>query len=245
MKILTLNTWQERGPWKERWEITLQGLEKFQPEIACFQELFNPDWAREVQKRARFPTLLFPKEICGLAVFSHYSARSWGAVELPQSSLEEYSRFVLWAELVAGKSSIFLFNTHLSWQLEDGATREKQVEAILRIMNEEVRGQEVILTGDLNAPPDSPEIRQLIREGKFRDLFVEKHPGEAGFSWNHRNPYVAGAEHKLPDRRIDFILTKGEGPLLKDLHSCDLVFAEPASQGVWASDHFGVLAEFQ
>ena len=41
MKILTLNTWQERGPWRERWEVTFKGFEIFRPDLAAFQEVFE------------------------------------------------------------------------------------------------------------------------------------------------------------------------------------------------------------
>jgi endonuclease/exonuclease/phosphatase family metal-dependent hydrolase len=246
MKILTLNTWQELGPtWRERWEVTLEGLRRWQPDILAFQELLNCDWAKEVRKLAGLRTLVFPDENGGLVLYSKFDVASWGITELSQSPLEEYLRYCLWAELKVRGERLVIFNTHLSWMLEDGATRRKQVEEVLQLIQEKNPLGESILMGDLNAPPDSPEIQQLIREGKFRDLFYEKHPNEKAFSWDNRNPYAGGAHHKMPDRRIDYLLVRGSGPLLKHPVSCDLVFTAPNAQGVWASDHFGVLAEFQ
>ena len=49
MKILTLNTWQERGPWQLRWKVISQGIAEYQPDLIGFQEVFNPDWAQEVK----------------------------------------------------------------------------------------------------------------------------------------------------------------------------------------------------
>lgn len=245
MKILTLNTWQERGAWKERWEVVLQGLARLRPEIACFQELFNPEWAKEVQMRSGYPTLLFPQEASGLVVYTKYPVVSWGIVQLQRSPLEEYSRYLLWAELWASMSRFFVFNTHLSWKPEDGATRQKQVEEVSQGMEEKARGEESLLVGDLNAVPQSPEIRWLIHEGHLHDVFTEKHQDAAGFTWDNRNPYVAGAEHPLPDRRIDYLLARHRGPVLKNLISASVVFTQPNPGGIWASDHFGVLAEFK
>lgn len=245
MKILTLNTWQERGPWRERWEITLEGLDKIQPDIIAFQELFNPSWSEEVQRRTGFKTLLFPQEYCGLVLYTRHSVISWGVVTLSQSPLEEYLRYALWAELRVGGKKLFVFNTHLSWKLEDQDTRRRQTEEVLQLVKEKSQNEESVLMGDLNAPPDSPEISWFIKEGKFRDLFEEKHPHETVFSWDNQNPYVANAAHKLPDRRIDYILTRGSAVLLKDLVSCDLIFTKPDAKGIWASDHFGVLAEIK
>jgi len=136
-------------------------------------------------------------------------------------------------------------NTHFSWMLEDGATRTKQAEEILQLMEEKAPPIDTILMGDLNASRHSPEISGLIKKGGFRDLFLEKHPEDSSmFTWDNRNPYVAGAEHQLPDRRIDFILARGPAPLLKNLNSCEIVFTQPNREGIRASDHFGVLAEF-
>ena len=245
MKILTLNTWQERGPWEERWEITLEGIQEFQPDLVAFQELFNHDWAGEIQKRTAFKTLIFPQEYCGLVLYSHFAVKSWGIIRLSQSPLEEYFRYSLWAELQREGASLFIFNTHLSWKLEDGATRQRQVEEILHLIQEKAGEKESVLVGDLNAPPHSPEIQGLIRKGQFCDCFAKLHPQESGFSWNNRNPYAAGAGHDLPDRRIDYILALGAGRHLRNLVSCDLIFTEPNAQGVWASDHAGLLAEFR
>lgn len=245
VKILTLNTWQERGPWPQRWEVIFEGIGRFHPDLAAFQELFNGSWAREVQKRSGYPTLLFPEEPCGLVLYTHFAVKSWGVVTLEKSPLEDYLRYALWAELEVEGKKLFVFNTHLSWLLEDTASRKRQGEGLLQLVLEKASCEESLLIGDLNSTRHSPEIEGLMEGGKFRDLFFEKNPGEAGLTWDHRNPYVRGAEHPLPDRRIDFILTRGPGLLLKNLVSCGLVFTEPNEKGIWASDHFGVLAEFK
>jgi len=244
VKILTLNTWQERGPWQDRWEIILKGISSFQPDIVAFQELFNRFWALEVKKRIEFPAFIFPEEHAGLAVYSRYPVLSWGAVTLAPSPLEDYARYVLWVEIKKNDKRFFFFNTHLSWQLEDEASRRKQLEEILRLIHEKAPYSELILVGDLNAPPDSSEIQWFIREGGFRDLFSEVHPGELGHTWDNRNYYVATCNHKMPNRRIDQVLVRQSGSIFGKLSSCRIVYAEPNENQVWASDHFGVLAEF-
>ena len=245
MKILTLNTWQERGPWRERWEVTFEGLSRFRPDLVSFQELFNPEWAREVQRRAGYAQMHFSREVSGLVIYTRYPVLSTGILQLTPSSLEEYGRYALWAELEAQGGRLFVFNTHLSWQREDGPTRERQAEDLLDLAGKKAGHGEILLMGDLNASPDSPEIKFLTAQDRFHDLFSEKHPEDKGLTWDNRNPYAASSEHKMPDRRIDYILARGEGPLLKDLISCDIVLNQPSAQGVWASDHYGILAEFK
>ncbi len=245
MKVLTLNTWQDRGPWKERWEITLDGIRRFRPNLVGFQELFNESWAKEVQKRSGFKSVLYQDDKCGNALYANDTVKNWGTITLVKSPLEDYGRYVIWSELEVQGNKLFVFSTHLSWMLEDGATRRKQVEEILELIEKKNPKGESILMGDLNSPPDSAEIKYLIQKGNFRDLFDETHPGDPRITWDNRNPYVADAAHQLPDRRIDYILARGKGPLLKNLISCDLVFTKANSAGVWASDHYGVMAEFK
>ena len=63
----------------------------------------------------------------------------------------------------------------------------------------------------------------------------------AGFTWDNRNPY-AGMMFE-PDRRLDYILVgladlNGRGWIERVALACD----EPVD-GVWASDHLGVVAD--
>lgn len=245
MKILTLNTWQERGPWQARWDVTLAELTALLPDFVCFQELFNREWALELQKRACFNTLLFPKGPSGLVIYSRWPAKSWGEVELPKSPLEEYRRYALWSEFERGGAEFFLVNTHLSWKSEDSQSRLKQADALLNLLKKKAGGKEVVIAGDLNATPPSPEIRRLTWDGKCIDIFHRLHQLEEKFTWDNRNPYAAGSEHKMPDRRVDFILTQNAGRLFGNPVFCDLVFTKPGENGVFASDHFGMLAEFK
>lgn len=245
MKILTLNTWQECGDWQKRWEVILSGLDQFKPDIVGFQELFNGSRAGEIKKRAQFPHCLFKDEKCGQVLYSRFPVKEWGVEPLTRSPLEEYGRSLLWAGLEVKKEKLFVFNTHFSWMPEDGATRTKQAEEVLEWILRLAPQGESVLMGDLNAPCHSPEIGTFIRRGEFHDLYFEKHPHDSGFTWDNRNPYVAQSEHKLPDRRIDFILTHKPVRFLKDLASCEIVFTKSNVKGFRASDHYGVLAEFK
>jgi len=246
VKILTLNTWQERGFWDKRWEVIFDGLKGFSPEIAVFQELFSPSWAREVQQRAGFKNLVLSKEPCGLAIYTNYPVLASGELLLFQSPAESYPRGVIWAKVDAKKHPLFVFCTHLSWKEEDAESRRKQLREILALIRQETPSGELLIAGDFNAAPISPEMDSFVKQGPFRDLYREKHPSEEGFTWdNKRNYYVAQSIHKLPDRRIDCVFACGKGPVLAKLASCDLIFEEPRADGVLASDHFGVLAKFK
>jgi endonuclease/exonuclease/phosphatase family metal-dependent hydrolase len=76
--------------------------------------------------------------------------------------------------------------------------------------------------------------------------FREADPGEEGHTFTAANPLVTAEnwdwELEL-GRRIDYVMVRcsDHGPTL-DIRACQRIFDEPAD-GVWGSDHFGVVAD--
>ena len=73
---------------------------------------------------------------------------------------------------------------------------------------------------------------------------VSRHPLEQGHTFTPTNPLVRAGQMPLErGRRIDHIMVRSgpHGPLL-DVAACRLLFDAPV-HGVWASDHFAVLAD--
>jgi endonuclease/exonuclease/phosphatase family metal-dependent hydrolase len=111
----------------------------------------------------------------------------------------------------------------------------------------------VVLLGDLNAGPDAASLRFLTgRQSlagtsvRYEDAWEAVHADEPGHTFSPRNPLVRAGQMPLErGRRIDHIMIRSgpSGPLL-DVAECDLVLDQPVD-GVWASDHFGVLAELR
>jgi hypothetical protein len=69
-------------------------------------------------------------------------------------------------------------------------------------------------------------------------------PMDPGHTFTPRNPLVTGGEWPLElGRRIDYAMVRcGDyGPTL-DVRACKRIFDKPVD-GVWASDHFGVVAD--
>ena len=72
-------------------------------------------------------------------------------------------------------------------------------------------GRPPILAGDLNADPESTEIRFLRgltslagRSTYFQEAWDVAGDGGRGFTWDHRNSYAAITFE--PSRRIDYVL---------------------------------------
>lgn len=247
MKILTLNTWRENGPWKERWQVIFDGLHKLQPDVIGFQEIFDAAWEKEAGEKMGRPFRYFSDPQSGHVIWSkHPIAEKECLMFKTQSPHEDYRRYATYALLEIGrkKERLAFFVTHLSWMLDDGPVREKQADELLAFIQKKAAGVETVAVGDFNAPPSTPEIRKMIREGGFTDVFEKMNPGSAAVTWDNRNPFAASAHHSLPDRRIDYLFIRNAGPLLGNLKRCRIVFNQPGKNGLYATDHYGVLATF-
>lgn len=244
MKLLTLNTWQERGPWEERWSLIFEGLEKYDPDIVALQEVFNLEWAEKVKKKAGFPFLVTGEEKSGLIFLSHFAVERSECLRMKtQSPTEPYARYALFAGIAAGNEKMSLFNTHLSWRTPETDIRQAQAEELLNYVSDKSGGEAVAVMGDFNAVPESPEVNMMIRQGGFEDAYASRH-SDSGWTWNNRNPYAASSSVKMPDRRIDYIFYRPGKKLLTKLEAADLVFTEANPENVYPSDHFGILAVF-
>ena len=78
----------------------------------------------------------------------------------------------------------------------------------------------------------------------YQDAWETVRPTEPGLTFSAENPLVtAGEVATAVSRRIDYVLVRAghHGPLLEVL-SCDRLLDQPVD-GVWASDHYGVVAD--
>ncbi|MGH6644720.1 MAG: endonuclease/exonuclease/phosphatase family protein [Bradyrhizobium sp.] len=90
------------------------------------------------------------------------------------------------------------------------------------------------MAGDFNSSADSPELAAL-REG-FVDTYGDRHPQADAVSSSTLNlKYFA-------PKRIDHVFFQRDAfvPL-----SATILFDHPDAEGIWASDHFGMLAELR
>ncbi len=246
MKVLTLNTWQERGPWCARWELVFEGLKTLRPDVVLLQEVFNPEWVKEIARRTGYPSTVYAEKESGLAIFSQYPLVQSGSKVLDaQSAREDYRRFVLFSQFQTPSGPLFVFNTHLSWMLEDGAVREKQTAAIAAFMEQTSGTQEALIGGDFNDTAWSRAVRLLTEEKGFVDVYRALHPKDPGLTWSYDNAYTREGRYPMPDRRIDFIFTRRGGKLLARPREARVIFTEPDAHGVFASDHSGVFTEFE
>jgi len=271
LSVLTLNCWGVGAPLEERMAIIRRGMAALRPDVAAFQEvivrrdgfdqgalLVDGAWYCRVFAAA------FSWSDDGVMVahdhasggFGNLIASRWPIVlseerRLPGREGDE-PRTVLGALIETSDGVLPVLTTHLDWEFDQGCVRERQVMVVDDFARELVWKADLppVVMGDFNAHPDSTEMRYLRglssldgRSTYFQDAWEVGGPGGRGCTWDNRNRFAAYAHE--PDRRIDYILVgapdaRGRGVV----SSARLVFDDPAGD-VFASDHFGVLAEIR
>ena len=264
VRVATLNLWGRHGAWAERRSVLIDGFRELRPDLVAFQEAIVVNGYDQV-----IDLLGYGFHVVHQAGRSEDGTGASIASRWPLGVVREANLHVTprvdpahgWIGSVA-VAEIFapdpvgplLFVHHKpSWQWGYEVERELQAVAAARFVEELVdrRSPHVVLAGDFDAVPDAASIRfwsgrQALNGSSvcYRDAWESTHPGEPGHTFTPRNPLVAGGEMPLElGRRIDYVFVRcGDyGPTL-DVSSCEHIFDEPVD-GVWVSDHFGVVAD--
>ena len=264
VRVATLNVWGRHGAWDERRSVLVEGFRELQPDVVAFQE------AIKTEEYDQVVDLLDPNfnvvhqsgrgtDATGVSIASRWPLGEVREMDLHVSprldSAPGWIGSAAVAEIFAPSPvGPLLFVHHKpSWQW--GFERERELQAVAAAhFVEELVGERrihVVLAGDFDAVPEAASIR--FWTGKqalsgtsvcYRDAWESTHPGDPGHTFTPRNPLVASGEMPLElGRRIDYIMVRrGDHRPTLEVTSCERIFDEPVD-GVWASDHFGVVAD--
>jgi endonuclease/exonuclease/phosphatase family metal-dependent hydrolase len=259
LTVLTLNIWNRQGPWEERAKLIRRGLETLRPDLVGLQEVLRHEaeplnQAQELTAGLDYHVAFAPAWHIGgglqfgNAVLSRWPITTAENFMLPGEPSQE-TRALLYVRAQSPAGDIPVFCTHLDWQFHHGYVRERQVAFIADKVHElaPTDGFPPILMGDFNAEPDAAEIRYLRglvtlrgRSTYFADCFGQCGEGP-GYTFARSNLYAA--KLREPNRRIDYIFVRGPDRKLRgEPLSARVVFTE-ADNGVFPTDHYGVVAE--
>jgi endonuclease/exonuclease/phosphatase family metal-dependent hydrolase len=270
IRVLTWNLWWRFGAWRERRNAIVAELARVAPDVCGLQEVWDDGeenqagsiaadlgwhsvWApspssEQWQRRlgATGAGIAF-----GNAVLSRWPIAGSAVNRLPAAVGIDDGRLALHAMIASPFGAIPVFTTQLTSAWGHSRIRQEQVAAVCRFITERGHGGfPPVLTGDFNAPPDADEIRCLVGKADppvpgvvLLDAWAYARPLELGWTWDRRNPHVAATLE--PDARIDYVFvgppdTQARGHIL----TAELVGVQP-KDGVWPSDHMGVLAELR
>ena len=259
IRVLTLNIWNLAGPWRERRAEIVRWLEHLEADVVCLQEVIDDGernsarWLADAAGYAGVASAgveVTPGFLFGPAILSRWPIDTEAAWRLPNEPGPTDAERVL---LHARTRGIDVFSTHLTSLYPSGRLRERQCLAIDELVREHADPDAAlppILGGDFNAEPDSNEIRFLSGLASldgvstyWQDAWRVAGGRGPGFTWDNRNPFAA-AEHE-PDRRIDYVFVgwrrdSGAGRV----ETCRVV-CDRAMEGVFPTDHFGLLADIR
>jgi endonuclease/exonuclease/phosphatase family metal-dependent hydrolase len=155
-----------------------------------------------------------PRRQYGTAVLSRHRIRGWRNTLLPRPEGGE-QRGLLEARIQVRGTSVRIFDTHL--QNTSQVERLAQVAAIREVLA--AARESVVLLGDLNATPETPEIAAITHD--LADAWAQAGEGD-GFTYDAATPHA----------RIDYVLT-----------SSDVVARTAAVVATDAADHLPVVVD--
>jgi endonuclease/exonuclease/phosphatase family metal-dependent hydrolase len=260
--------------WEERRFEIADWLDHLEPDVVCFQEVWESEtsantagWLVErsaVEWRWCFGGFAFPQDLWpdgslrfGSAILSRWPIDHFELIRLPVDQRPDPPGPVYGVQfelLHARTAGIDVFSTHLAPPPDQAYHRVQQVlfvdEAVRARHDRSASPLPPILCGDLNAEPESDEVRFLtstaVLDGRstfFQDAWKVAGPeGDPGWTQHPRNPNYAA--FGLPRKRIDYVLVgdpfgrHGDGLVQR----CELAFHESRT-GPIASDHYGLVAD--
>ncbi len=260
VRVLSWNLWWRFGPAEARQPAIAATLAELRPDLVALQEVWGEPGGTTLATElagglgydhAYAARLSVDGVEFGNAVLSRWPITASEATPLPAPPEADEQRLVLRADVDGPRGPLQVFSTHLNWRFDHSAVRQLQVRAVAEaVAAARPRTYPPILCGDLNATPDSDEVRMLTGRAAvpveglvFHDAWEVAGDGGPGHTWSNANPYAA--LDLEPGRRIDYVLVgwpKAGGA--GHVTSCRVVGTEPVA-GVVPSDHYGVLAELR
>lgn len=260
MRVATWNIWWRHGDWQSRQTPILETLRSLDADIVGLQEvcLRDPDqvsWLAE-----QFPdhhVVASPGGNDDRFTVVNAIVSRWPIVESDATFLDVGElpphRTALWARVESPIGPVDVWSTHLSHGFDQSALRQRQLAQISALISAR-RGDPgsafpPLLLGDLNAVPDSDEIRRLTgRAEAYAERFVMtdvwSQVGDGpGATYSEANPYVD--DSAWPERRLDYVLVGWPRPRPAGNPVSVGLFGRDPVDGVVPSDHWGVVADLR
>lgn len=277
LRVVTLNFWGTEPPLDRRIALAVRQLAALSPDVLCMQEVQAVDGKSTAHRIAEALGMHahYGKSCAwevgeggmkyageqGLAIVTRAPLLDVRNIELPEARPAD-CRTLLSGLVATDADPVWVHTTHLHYRLDDGVARERQVLAIdaqIRSIGRTATSAPHILCGDMNATPDSDEMRFLRglttldgRRTHFQDAWLRHHREcwagdgpDQGITWSSENELTRPLRSLDIDRRIDYVyVTSRKKDGRATIHDCRVVLTE-RDEGICASDHYGVMADVQ
>lgn len=241
LKVVTLNLYHDKDDWPKRRVQIVEELKRLRPDAIALQEVLQDEgltnqaqWlAAQLGYRWHFASTdpAGQPRRYGNALLTRHPVLKRG-----QKLLEplDDNRTAAFLRIDLDGRPLNLYATHLHWTDQGGAIRARQIADLMQYIAATSEDIPSLVAGDFNSTADSLELAAL-REG-FVDAYGNQHPQADTVSSSTLNlKYFA-------PKRIDHVFFQRDAfvPV-----GATILFNQPDAQGVWASDHFGMLVELR
>jgi endonuclease/exonuclease/phosphatase family metal-dependent hydrolase len=248
--------------WNTRRSVLAEGLRALDPDLVAFQEAIRHDDydqvtdvlgpGYEVAHQARREA-----DGSGISIASRWPLGEVHEVDLhltPRTADFPCGALVAEVKVPPPIGPVLFVNHKPNFEL--ALEHERELQAVATASHLEGlaagTGVHVVVAGDFDATPDAASMRFWRGRQSLGDISVcyrdawehTHHADDPGHTFTPANPMVVEGTWPLErGRRIDHILVRcaDHGPSL-DITACTRIFDQP-EKGVWASDHFGVVAD--
>jgi endonuclease/exonuclease/phosphatase family metal-dependent hydrolase len=266
---MTWNLWWRFGDWRRRHKSIIHVLQSSAPDIVGLQEV----WATATENQAQALANMLEMHVAwcpspapeqfqrrvgdrsvdvGNAILSRWPITRESTCVLPTGT-GDAGRTALFALIATPDGCVPFFTTQLTSGVGRSALRSEQVRALARfVLDENPERANPLVTGDLNAEPDSDEIRLLGGQTTsppspglvLLDAWLCSDPAAQGWTWDRRNPAVLATGE--PDARIDYVLlgNRPHNESASRVRNAWLAGNRPIDD-VWPSDHAAVVVELE
>ena len=261
-RIVTWNVWWRFGdPAVPRLPAVLTTLAALDADVVCLQEVHGDDTGADDATAVaahlgaslvRTDPVFHRGHSFGNAIVTRWPVLDRGELRLPGPDGRPGHRRAVWAALGSPGGRLPVVCTHLAHRFDESALRGTQLAAVAELAHglradEPGAAPPVVLCADLNAVPDSDEVRALTGRSAppvpglvFNDCWPQVR-SDPGHTWVARNPYLRDAS--WPERRLDYVLVSWPrlAPIGKPVQA--FLVGDGAVDGVWPSDHLGVAVD--
>jgi endonuclease/exonuclease/phosphatase family metal-dependent hydrolase len=257
--VVTANIWNKGGPWQQRAPLLRDGLVALDADVVGLQEVLalpgQPTQADELFAGTGWNIYYAPAWhvggglTFGNAIASPHRLLDPEVIALPTPAGLD-TRAVVFARVDAPHGPMPVFVTHLTVQAHLGHVRCHQVKALAKLVAERapIDGPPPVVMGDMNAAPDSDEMRYLRGLTGlggdcvyFADCWLLAGDGTPGVTYDRANPYALRSRE--PSQRIDYVFVRGPDRHLRGEPIAARLALNTPTGGVWPSDHHAVVAD--
>lgn len=242
LRVVTLNLWHDQSDWPARRAVILSEMRSRRPDVICLQEVLQhatlrnqaEQMADSLGMRAHFVSVdgVEREKRYGNAILTAHPLLRLGGRNL--EPMDDYRVAGHVRARIRGRD-VDVYVTHLHHTNEGGAIRATQITDLLAFVDSTHGEGPMVLAGDFNAPADAPELASV--RARFVDVFAATRARGDTAAVTTLNPAMGHARV-----RIDHVFVPAQGPGALRPRSAEVLFRQQVG-GVWASDHFGVVAD--